>query len=213
MNASLARGTLPMSLSPECSCCHEAGHAVAWVVNGDQLLLVIGRSDANLTPEQESVRDGSIVGAGGGTVDLVNQLFRARRSGGATIRQGAKSSCEHCKNSVFTDTCPACMRTLTHHLACIFAGGSATAHLLPDEHHGSQLRDDLAQVDDLLQRAIASEERRKNIRNQAEQKAQELIKRESKAVQNLASELLVRGVLDGSEAEQIVRNNLQSLRF
>jgi len=202
-----------MSLSPECSCCHEAGHAVAWVVNVDRLALVIGRADANLTPKQESVRHAHIVGAGGGTVDLVNQLFRARRSGGATIRQGGNSSCEHCKSSVFTDTCPACMKTLTHHIACIFAGGAATAHLLPDQHAGSQLSHDLAQVDDLLQRALTNEEQRKCLRNQAEQKAYELIERESKAVQKLASELLVRGVLDGSEAEQIIRNNLQISSF
>jgi hypothetical protein len=112
-----------MSLSPECSCCHEAGHAVAWVVNGDQLLLVVGRADANLTPEQESLRDESIIGAGGSTVDVINQLIRARHSGGATIRRRARSSCKDCKNSVFTETCPACMKTLTQHLACIFAGG------------------------------------------------------------------------------------------
>jgi hypothetical protein len=203
----------PMSLSPKCSCCHEAGHAVAWVVNGDQLVLVVGRTDANLTPEQESLRNESIIGAGGSTVEVINQLFRARRSGGATIRRGARSSCKDCKNSVFTETCPACMKTLTQHLACIFAGGAATAHLLPNQHAATQLSDDLAQVDDLLQRALTDEERRKCLCDQAKQKAQELIKRESEAVQKLASELLVRGVVDGSEAEQIIRSNLQILSF
>jgi hypothetical protein len=202
-----------MSLSPECSCCHEAGHAVAWVLNGDQLVLVVGRADANLTPEQESLRGESIIGAGGSTVDVINQLFRARRSGGATIRRGARSSCKDCGNSVFTETCPTCMTTLAHHLACIFAGGAATAHLLPDQHAASQLSDDLAQVDDLLQRALTDQERRNCLRDQARQKAQELITRESEAVQNLGSELLVRGVLDGSEAEQIIRRNLHVLSF
>lgn len=202
-----------MSLSPECSCCHEAGHAVAWVVSGDRLVLVVGRADANLTPEQESLWAGSTMGAGGSTVDVINQFFRARRSGGATIRRGARSSCKDCKNSVFTETCPGCMKMLTEHLACIFAGGAATAHLLPDQHAASQLSDDLAQVNDLLQKALTDEERRKCLRDQAKQKAQELIKRESEAVQELARELLVRGVLDGSEAEQIIRSNLQILGF
>jgi len=105
------------------------------------------------------------------------------------------------------------MKTLTHHLACIFAGGSATAHLLPDEHDGSQLRDDFVQVHDLLQRALTNAEQRERLRSQAEQEAGELIRRESKAVQKLGSELLVRGVLDGSEAEKIIRNNLQISSF
>jgi hypothetical protein len=108
---------------------------------------------------------------------------------------------------------PGLHKDADQHLACIFAGGAATAHLLPDQHAPSQIGDDLAQVDDLLQRVLTDEERRKCLRDQAKQKAQELIKRQSEAVQKLASELLVRGVLDGSEAEQIIRINLRILTF
>jgi hypothetical protein len=182
-------------------------------VNGDRLVLVIGRADTNLIPEQQSIWDASIVGTGGDIADAVDRLLRARRSGGATIHQVGNGVCEHFKSSAFRDTCPACVRTLTQLLACIFAGGAATAHLLPDQHAESQLRHDLAQANDLLQKAFTNEEQRKCLGDQAQQKANELIKRESKAIQKLASELLVRGVLDGPEAEQIIRNNLQISSF
>jgi hypothetical protein len=123
------------------------------------------------------------------------------------------SACVHFKSTGFTDSCPACVRTLTHLLACILAGGSATAHLLPGQHARSQFSHDLKQVDDLLQKAFTTEGQGECLRNQAEQIADELIKRESDAVQKLASELLIRGALDGSEAEQIIRNNLHFSSF
>jgi len=93
-----------MSLSPQCSCLHEAGHAVAWVVNGDHLLLVIGYAGANLTPKQADVWNGAI-----GT----NRATRSTVTPAAIRAPGGNNSCEHCKSNVLSSTCPTCVKTLT----------------------------------------------------------------------------------------------------
>jgi len=201
-----------MSLSRQCSCYHEAGHAVAWVVNGDSLLLVVGHGDARLTSEQEALRNAVLVSHKDDHLAFVNRLLQRRRSAGETIRKGKeRSACEECKSTELSDACPACVKVLVDHLCCIFAGGAATALLLRDEHVKSQMSDDLAQINNALQKFLPKDEpQRQELRSRAEQHADSLIRRETTAVRALADQLLVDGVLNGPIAEQIIRRNLRS---
>jgi hypothetical protein len=200
-----------MSLSRQCSCHHEAGHAVAWIANGYSLQLVVGHSAEELSPEKRSVWDKAL-GDPNGPGYLTQCYRRLKSGGGGTVpetRNGPLS--EHLRTHEFNDSCPTCRTLLASYLCCIFAGGAATSVLLPNEHAKSQTTDDSKEIHNMLQKAFTTDEQQRTIvYGEAEQQAYGLIRRESNAVQSLAKELLDRGALCGCEAEQIVREHLSS---
>ena len=61
---------------------------------------------------------------------------------------------------------------------------------------------------ELLQRFTGNDQIRQSLRSQAEQKAHDLVRREEKAISALADVLMVRDVVDGPEAERIVKKHL-----
>jgi len=169
-----------MPVSLRCSCYHEAGHAVAWVVIGDRLCRVDCR--------------------------------RSLRSAGQTQRRGGQglSSCSQCGGTEMRDACPTCTRIVTNHLMGHLAGGAATSYLLREEHTVAQSKDDHDKVKRLLREFSDNEQIRQSVRSQAEQKAQDLVRREEKAISALAAVLMLRGVVDGPEAEQIIKEHLET---
>src|SRR5208282_233179 len=71
-----------MSVSRQCSCHHEAGHAVAWIANGYSLRLVVGHSAEGLSPEKQSVWEEAL-GDPSNYPAYATQCIRRARSGGA----------------------------------------------------------------------------------------------------------------------------------
>ena len=198
-----------MSISRQCSCLHEAGHAVAWVANGYSLRLVVGHSAALLSPDKQSVWDEPL-GDPNNLPVYLTRLHKRARSGGGTVAETKKVPfLEHCKSG-FNESCPTCKALLASYLCCMFAGGAATSILLSTEHSAWQTSDDREQVRGMLQKAFTDEQQRAIVRVEAEQQASTLIRRESNAVRVLAKELLDHGALCGCEAEQIIREHLGS---
>ncbi len=107
-----------------------------------------------------------------------------------------------------SDSCPECRQYLINQLARLLAGGAATARLLSEEHSEAQSRDDQAEVRRLLKKFTNKEELRQKLTDLARQRAGEFVVREARAIQALSSALLQCGVLDGPEAEKIVKENL-----
>jgi hypothetical protein len=197
-----------MPISRNCSCCHEAGHAVAWVVNGDRLLLVVGYRDAPMTPEQQRLCYGAITGRS--SVEIANDCYTSLRTAGRTIRSGGPS-CSQCGGEETGEDYQTCMTIITGHVMCIFAGGAATAHLLGKEHDDAQSTDDRLEAKKLLQRFLKSEQARQDVSGQAKQHASNLVRREAKAIGALSLALLETGVLEGAEAEKIIKENLTTV--
>jgi hypothetical protein len=199
-----------MSLSRQCSCHHEAGHAVAWIANGYSLRLVVGHSAAVLSPEKRSVWDEALGDPSNYPAYATQCIRRARSGGGGTLTETKNVPfLEHCEGG-FNESCPTCRTLFTSYLSCMFAGGAATSILLPTEHTTSQTSDDRARISEKLQKAFTDERQHTIVYDEAEQQAYSLIKRESDAVRSLAKELLDRGALCGCEAEQIIREHLSS---
>jgi hypothetical protein len=201
-----------MSLSGQCSCHHEAGHAVAWVANGYSLRLVVGHSAEGLSPEKRSVWEEALRDPNNHSAYWTQCQRRLKSGGGGTIPETKNGPLpEHLRTHEFTQSCPTCTTLFTSYLSCMFAGGAATSILLPTEHATSQMSDDRAQIRGKLQKAFTTDERQRTIvYDEAEQQACSLIKRESDAVRSLAKELLDRGALCGCEAERIIREHLSS---
>jgi|GEM_PF-4383440 hypothetical protein len=199
-----------MSVSRQCSCHHEAGHAVAWIANGYSLRLVVGHSAEGLSPEKQSVWEEAL-GDPSNYPAYATQCIRRARSGGAGTLTETKNVpfLEHCEGG-FNESCPTCRTLFASYLSCMFAGGAATSILLPTEHTTSQTSDDRDEIREMLQKAFTDEQQRTIVYDKAEQQADTLIKCESNAVRALAKELLDRGALWGCEAEQITRKHLSS---
>jgi hypothetical protein len=210
------------------NCYHEAGHAVAWVINGDAVLKVVGDA-AGFTEGQEElwkqIREAhAIIG------DETTQQGRE-----CTVAQVNDHPCPCCNGAIKADPrnrlavefhlsaeCLGCMKLLTNHLACIFAGGSATSSL----EHGASLLDrvnnackttrerrhDCREVDRILTGLVEDEQQRNNIRQDAERLAEDRVKQEWKAVTALAAALFQQGELDGSKAEHLIRDNLYATK-
>lgn len=191
-----------MSVSRRCSCYHEAGHAVAWVVNGDELLLVIGCGDVTLTPDQQAIWE-------------ANRRLQWGRSAGETMRKGRSCAyCKQCGRTELSESCRACVKVIVNHLTCIFAGGAATALLLQSEHAKGQMANDLDQIQDLVEKfAPGNAALQKLLCELAQRQANNLVRREAKTVYEVADELFVHGVLDGPVAERIIRRSLQAQSF
>jgi hypothetical protein len=199
-----------MSLSRQCSCHHEAGHAVAWIANGYSLRLVVGHSAAVLSPEKQSVWDEALGDPNNRPAYLTQCYRRLKAGGGGTVTETKNVPfLEHCGGD-FNESCPTCRTLFASYLCCMFAGGAATSILLPTEHTESQTSDDREQISEMLRKAFADEQQRTIVHDEAEQQACTLIKRELGAVRTLAKELLNRGALCGCEAEQIIREHLSS---
>lgn len=194
-------------MSRECSCCHEAGHAVAWVANGDRLLLVVGYREAfaEMTPQQQEICFGGMT-----DVDIANACHKYRGAGGLTMREGRRdlTQCGECGRSELSDGCSGCRNLMTNHIACHLAGGAATVCYLGEQHSESQSADDLKQVKERLAGFSRNEDCRRKLRNDAESRAAVLVRRETKAIKAIAAVLLRHGVLDGPEAEKIVKESL-----
>ncbi len=201
-----------MLVSRQCSCHHEAGHAVAWVANGYSLRLVVGHSAEGLSPEKRSVWDQALGDPSNYPAYATQGIRRARSGGGGTLTETKNVPfLEHCKGG-FNESCPTCRTLLTSYLSCMFAGGAATFILLPTEHTTSQTRDDREQILGMLRKAFTDEQQRTIVHDEAEGQAYALIKRESNAIRALAKGLLDRGALCGCEAEQVIREHLNSSR-
>jgi len=200
-----------MSVSRQCSCHHEAGHALAWIANGYSLRLVVGHSPEVLGPEKQSVWEEALGDPNDRSAYWTQCQRRLKSGGGGTVpetKNGPLS--EHLRTHEFNESCPTCRTLFASYLSCMFAGGAATSILLPAEHTTSQTSDDRAQIREKLQKAFTDEQQCTIVYDEAEQQAYSLIKRESNAVRSLAKELLDRGALCGCEAEQIIREHLSS---
>jgi hypothetical protein len=210
-----------MSVSPRCSCYHEAGHSVAWVVNGDHLVIIKGYRNAPMGASQEKLYYGCIFGKEGDFSSGFREGHgKERYAAGTTIVQVADhlcicGGCIRCTSLYpvkagfsLNEDCSGCMKLFANHLACSFAGGAATECLLSNEHIDGRSKDDHAAAKDLLERVIGREQIRENVCWEAKQEAYAIVRREAKAVEALASALLECGVLNGPDAEKIVRENL-----
>jgi hypothetical protein len=138
-------------MSPECSSCHEAGHAVAWTISGYKVLLVIGYKGALalMSPEQSQLMDG-IMGSDPTDPVVLNNYSRMIHSGGMTIVSATGPDCKQCdrifKSCQFNDDCDGCVKLLTDYVASMFAGGAATSRFLPTAHQVSQSSDDYEKI-------------------------------------------------------------------
>jgi hypothetical protein len=201
-------------MSPECSSCHEAGHAAAWTVNGYNVLLVVAYKSALalMSPEQNQLVEGAM---GSDLTDpaVMNNCTRMIRSGGMTMVSAAGPDCQQCgrtfKSRQFDDECDGCVKLLTDHIASMFAGGAATSRFLPNEHRVSQSNDDHGRIDSILV-GVQDGQKRQSVRGRAEAQAQDFIRRRSKEVGALCGVLIERGVLEGSEIEKIMTGQIQA---
>lgn len=201
-------------MSPECSSCHEAGHAVAWTINRYSVLLVVGYEGAlaRMSPERIQLVE-RIMGSSPTDPAVLDNYTRMIRSGGMTIASATGPDCQQCghtfKSRQFSDECEGCVRLLTEHLASMFAGGAATSRFLPTEHKVSQANDDYEKIDSILT-GVKNEQKRLSVRARAEEQAQDLIRRNSKEIEALCGALREHGVLDGPEVEAIIRSQLRA---
>jgi hypothetical protein len=214
-----------MPISRECSCYHEAGHAVAWVANGDGLVMVVGYRDAPMEAAQRELYYDSTFGKfgeeGACSAAFLETNASEMRIRAKTIARIVDHFCScgggirraslyppKAEYSLLNDDCPGCVKLFANHLTCALASSAATEHLLADEHMDAQAEGDRSGVRTLLERVVRSEQVRRDICIQVEQQAHDLVRREAKAIRLLAEVLLERGVLNGQEAEQIVKENL-----
>lgn len=196
-----------MSMSRECSCCHEAGHAAAWIANGDRLLLVVGYKEAfaQVAPEQWDICLGDITERS--PVEIADACYGPSHSAGLTKREGRSDlvECSECAQSQRSDHCAGCRNLISNQIACHLAGGAATAYLLSEQHNELQSADDIKKVKKLLEEFSQDEGLRRTLRSDAEDRARLLVRRETRAIELLAAALLQRGVLSGADAEKMLR--------
>ena len=217
-------------------CYHEAGHAVAWLVNGDTIQLVVGDPDAPLTEDQERMRE-QIQEARAITGDETVKL-----AGGYTVARVNEHSCPRCEGAIKADPsneytakfqlsadCPPCMELLTNYLKCMLAGEAATIRLdretsnpdalntvaglaneavknLKDSRSGA--RNDYLQADRLLKSLVHDDVNALRIKEEAQSRAQRLVKLEWNAMSALADSLFQERVLEGSRPEHLIKANL-----
>jgi hypothetical protein len=184
------------------TCCHEAGHAVARVLNGDALLLLVSDPHAEMTREQRALYE-------------IGDRCKGER--GNTMAQCKERSCDCGKGSIRNTSnpvmsaftldlpCAGCREFLIRELACIFAGGVATLLLMPEVHTDADVELDIAAADRMVEGFEVPEP--EAIVKEAMLQAQDWIERESRAVCALTSVLVNAFVLDGKEAERIINEN------
>ena len=178
-------------------CCHEAGHAVAKVLNGDALLLLVGNPNAAMTEKQRALyRSGNrITGERGNTMARCKE--RTCRCGRPTIRNHSNPiASEFCVSL----ECEGCMDILIGELACRVAGGAATLQLMPDVHNQADMMFDVLAILRIVEGLELVGQKREAVLEQAIARAHNWIQQESRAVLALADALFDAGVLNGEEA-------------
>jgi hypothetical protein len=204
-----------MSISPECSCCHEAGHAVAWVANGDSLVLVVGYRDAPMTTDQQKIYYDSLGPIDSSSVQFQRITRLERHIAAKTIAIVVDHNCP-CGGGIgktvdfyrIKETCRGCMELLAGHVGCCLAGGAATHFLLKDQHEELQSTEDRTEAEKLLNGLVRDKTIRDQVWLSARCHAQDVVRKEETAIKALASALLQNGTLNGSDAEEIIRKNL-----
>jgi hypothetical protein len=188
-----------------CFCCHEAGHSVARVLNGDALLLVVSDPRVEMTGEQRAFYEAGdrMKGERGRTMARCKE--RSCRCGRGTVRNRS--------NSLLSDfslnlDCESCAEILIGELSCSFAGGMATLALVPEVHSDADITLDLAEISVVAKQLNLKGEKRESIVRRAKFRARNWVQQESRAVVGLAGTLFNSAVLDGKEAERIIRANL-----
>ncbi len=184
--------------------CHEAGHAVARVLAGGTLLLVVGDPNGPMTEEQRALyaSGNRIAGERGSCLSRCGE--RTCACGGEV-----KNDPENQLLSRFSLNleCEACLEIFVDEVASIVAGGIATALLMPIEHRDMYAQFDVEAADRVL--AELEKARYCQVAERAMQRAAEWVQQEAKAILALTDALVESGgVLGGPEAERIVRANL-----
>jgi hypothetical protein len=167
-------------------CCHEAGHAVAKVLNGDTLLLLVGNPNAAMTEKQRALyRSGNrITGARGNTMARCKE--RTCRCGRPTIRNHSNPiASEFCVSL----ECEGCMDILIGELACRLAGGAATLQLMPKVHNQADVVFDVLAILRIVEGLELVGQKREAVLEQAIARAHNWIQQESRAVLALADAL------------------------
>ncbi len=200
------------------NCCHEAGHTVAWIINGDTVLLIVGSGDAEMNEHQKKLCEQADIN------------LASLKQGGFTIVQTQKHSCEQagCKGKITTDEanslraryhlcaeCTGCMELLSTHITCMYAGGPATSLLQQldpnlDVISYREMERDRGEVDRITRLLIQDDQQLETLKEEARRRAISWINAESDAVIALTSALVeAEGILDGHIAEQVVRKALK----
>lgn len=183
--------------------CHEAGHAVAGVINGDKLELIVSDRDAQMTQEQRGRYEEWTDGKGGREATFSRKKDLLCACGGKImpdIDTGTRR-----KFYPGSPSCEICLEFLVREVAVTLAGGKAT-RVLMDYYNPFESRDDGNYVLALL---VKLEDRMStDIRTRGMRRAEEWITKERKATLVLTGALQTKGVLWGDEAERIVSENL-----
>jgi hypothetical protein len=183
--------------------------------------MVKGYRGAPMEPSQEQLYYDCTFGKEGDSSPEFREGYaRERRGGGKTIAQVADHFCacggSICSTSLYpvkagyslNEDCPSCMKLFADHLTCTLAGGAATEHLLRDEHRDAQSGDDRAGMKNLIERVLGSEQLRQDMCIRVKRQARDLVRREARAIGALASALVECGVLNGPDAEKIIKANV-----
>lgn len=173
-------------------CCHEAGHAVIRVLNGDTLLLVEVPPDV---PDGPGVRGHTDYQSkeiqcqcGGFVKNLGNGMSRVR------LRP---IECEECR--VF----------LGERLVSIYAASKATEVLMPDRHRPLDAQYDRDSLDKEFRSFKCPSDFHIQMEDICTDWAESLVKREQKAILALTDQLMLAdGYVDGPEATRIIMANL-----
>jgi hypothetical protein len=186
-------------------CCHESGHAVARVLLGDSVLLMVSDPAAEMTEVQKALYHSGhrITDERGNTMARCKE--RTCRCGRPTIRNRSNPiASEFCVSL----ECEGCLDVLVGELASRFAGAAATLQLMPNGHNDADAMFDMRVILQIVESLELVGQKREAIIKQAIARAHNWIQQESRAVLALADALFNAVVLDGEEAERIVRANL-----
>jgi hypothetical protein len=183
--------------------CHEAGHAVAGVINGDKLELVVADRDAQMTKEQRALYEEWTNGKGGREATFSRKKDLLCECGGKIIPDIETGTRR--KFYPGRPSCDICSEFLVSEVAVALAGGKAT-RILMDYRNPFESRDDGNYVLALLVKL--ADEMGMDIRTRGMRRAEEWITKERKATLVLTGVLEAKGVLWGDEAERIVSEKL-----
>ena len=177
---------------------------MAGVINGDKLVQVVGYAAAPMSGEQRARYEAAT---------------RAKGKRGATLSQRGQPNC-NCGGKVECNpaslflrrfypgdpSCRCCLEFVVREVAVVLAGGTATRIVMQAEPSPLELREDgNAESTFLIE---FDEKQRAKIRAQARSLAERWIQEEQTAVLALTDALLVSGVLNGPDAEHIIRTSL-----
>ena len=166
----------------EYSACHEAGHAVVRMINGEEILSVDACARAT--------------------------CFRGKDwqcSCGGHLK--TEPDCRFTYN--FNPDCDTCTAYVTSLVGANYSGDAATAGLMPDQHKLLHAGHDLIAAEEFASPYSNDRIKWHEIERAAERWANELVVRESKAILELRDALVrAGGWLDGPDAQRIISANL-----